>query len=84
MLAQPDAVDLVRLDEYLQHVTLPTQRIFGFLLETLDLPVAAWLQKRAHASKSITQLTRASAARSARWRLYYDPELVRRIQSYSA
>lgn len=84
MLAQPDAVDLVRLDEYLQHATLPTQRIVGFLLEMLDLPVDAWLRRRAHASQSITQLTRGSRARSARWRLYYDPELVRRIQSYIA
>jgi predicted transcriptional regulator of viral defense system len=78
------AVDLGRLDAYLQHATLPTQRIVGFLLETLDLPVAAWLRQRGHASESVTRLTRESRARNATWRLYYDPDLVRRIQSYVA
>jgi predicted transcriptional regulator of viral defense system len=82
VLAQPGAADMERLSEYLQRAALPTQRIFGFLLETLDLPVADWLLTRAHASKSVTRLTRQSATRSARWRLYYDPHLVERIRSY--
>ncbi len=83
VLAQPDAVDLDRLSAYLERAALPTQRIFGFLLETLERPVANWLVARAHASESVTQLTRESRTRSARWRLYYDPHLVERIRSYA-
>lgn len=82
VLAQPGAVDMKRLTEYLRGAALPTQRIFGFLLETLDLPVADWLLTRAHSSESVTRLTQQSRTRSARWRLYYDPHLVERISSY--
>lgn len=82
VLAQLGNVDMTRLNEYLRRAALPTQRIFGFLFETLELPVDAWLLEQAHSSESVTRLTRESKTRSARWRLYYDPHLVRRIKSY--
>lgn len=84
VLAQSGAVDQARLAEYLQRAALPAQRIFGFLFETLDLPVADWLPERARASESVTRLTRQSRTRCARWRLYYDPHLVDRIRRYVA
>lgn len=82
VLAYSDAIDLARLAEYLERASLSTVRIFGFILNALELPVDERLVVRANSSDSNTYLTVESAVRNSRWRLYYEPRLLKRIVAY--
>lgn len=71
-----EALDLDRLRAYLLRANLATQRIFGFLLDNLELD-ADELRRSAGQSTAVSKLTPDSTAYNARWRLYYERSLLR-------
>ena len=71
-------LDFDRLNRYLEHATMATQRIFGFLLESLGVGHNDQLLRRTRETVASTRLTPGSDTYSAKWGLYYDPSLVER------
>lgn len=69
------AVDYPRLSDYLLRANVTTQRIFGLLLERLQLPYDPGLVDSARRSRAGSRLSASAQAYSARWRLHYDPVL---------
>ena len=75
-----DSFDLERLQTLLAQANQTTQRIFGFLLDTLGLD-SSKLQQPAKQSGAVGKLTPASSQYNAKWRLYYEPALIAPYQS---
>ncbi|MDQ3249457.1 MAG: hypothetical protein M3Q45_09685 [Chloroflexota bacterium] len=70
-----DALDWPVLHTYLTRATLTTQRIFGFLLDSLKLDSSP-LQDTGRQSLMVSKLTPHSTVYNAKWRLYYEPCLM--------
>lgn len=70
-------LDLDRLQVYLLRTNLATQRIFGFLLDTLGIDTGTALHRSSGQSTAVSKLTPDSTAYNAKWRLYYQPSLLR-------
>ena len=71
-------LDLDRLNQYLERANLTTQRIFGLLLEKLGIGYDNELLRRVQSTAASTRLTPDSSTYNAKWRLYYDPDLLGR------
>ncbi len=68
-------LDWPTLYAYLARANLTTQRIFGWLLDSLHLDSSP-LQIKAHQSPMVSKLTAHSATYNPKWRLYYEPTLI--------
>lgn len=74
-------LDPARLTDYLLRANLTTQRIFGLLLDRLQLAYDRKLEKSARSSPADSRLSATANTHSAKWRLYYDPALFRHYES---
>lgn len=70
-----DTLDWPLFHTYLVRANLTTQRIFGFLLDSLDLDSSS-IQELGRKSLMVSKLTPHSTAYNAKWRLYYEPSLI--------
>lgn len=73
-----ESIDPERLLAYLLRSNLTTQRIFGLLLEALDLPYDEVLLRSAQQGQATSKLTPDSTEYNARWRLYHPPAFLER------
>lgn len=71
-------LNLERLENFLQQATLTTQRVFGLLFDKLGLTYAEDLIHRSQESMAASKVTTDSQDFDAKWRLYYDVEVVNR------
>jgi len=76
-----DSIDTERLLDYLSRSNLTTQRIFGLLFDTIDLPYAEQLLQSAQQGQAASKLTAQSSQYNAKWRLYYTPALIERYSN---
>jgi predicted transcriptional regulator of viral defense system len=75
------SIDCQRLQNYLSRSNLTTQRIFGLLFVTIDLPYAEQLVQSAQQGQATSKLTAQSSKYNAKWRLYYTPTLIERYRN---
>jgi predicted transcriptional regulator of viral defense system len=71
-------LDYGRLNQYLELANLTTQRIFGLLFETLGIEYDDRLLQRAQKALASAHLTPDSKTYNAKWRLYYDANMLAR------
>lgn len=76
-----DSIDTKRLLSYLSQSNLTTQRIFGLLFDTIDLPYAEQFLQSAQQGQAASKLTAQSSQYNAKWRLYYTPALIERYRN---
>lgn len=76
------SLNLDRLADYLLRSPLAVLRIFGLLLDTLGLPVAARLVARSKEKGGVSHMLPKASAFSARWRLYHEADLTARFKSH--
>lgn len=74
-------LDLSQLEAHLRRANLTTQRIFGWLFDTLSIPYDPALAVRASASSASSRFTASSTAYDPKWRLYYDQSIIERYAS---
>lgn len=74
-------IDTERLEEYLRQANLTTQRIFGWLFDTLHIAYDPALAVRAHAGAAASKFTAGSTVYNPKWRLYYVPGVIERYAS---
>jgi len=72
------SIDNERLQGYLSRSNLTTQRIFGLLFDTMNLPYSDTLLRSAQQGQAASKLTAQSSEYNAKWRLYYTPTLLER------
>jgi len=75
-----ESIDTERLQNYLSRSNLTTQRIFGLLFDTMDLPYNKQLIQSAQQGQAASKITPQSSEYSAKWRLYYTPALLDRYR----
>ena len=71
-------LDIGRLQTLLRQATLTTQRVFGLLFDKLGLSYEQDLVERSRESLAASKITAASQDFDAKWRLYYDADIVNR------
>lgn len=74
-------VDQQRLTTYLLRANLTTQRLFGLFFDWLNLAVDETLVENAHSRPASSRVDGKKQKYSAKWRLYYDPNLFRNYQT---
>jgi predicted transcriptional regulator of viral defense system len=70
-------IDQERLTDYLLRSNLTTQRLFGLFFDTLHLTYEQKLVESARSSPAASRMDGNGQEYSAKWRLYYDPEMFR-------
>lgn len=81
LAAGPRLLDLDRFNRYLEQTNSTTQRIFGFLFDTLGLGYDDQLLRRVQGNLAAGYMTPDSSIYNAKWRLYYDPRLLQPLSS---
>ena len=66
-----DDLDIDRLQAFLLRSNLATLRIFGLMLDNIDIDTAD-LWEFSRRSTTVSRLSTASELYDSRWRLYYD------------
>ena len=70
-----------RLGAHLRQANLTTQRILGWLFDTLHIPHDPALAERASAGSASSRFTTCSTVYDPKWRLYYEPGMIERYTS---